>query len=276
MVVRSPLGRCGSLDAIGPSLARAPHTPLVHPCARVGPAGPGMDPEGTGEDGPEGVGGVHGPTVSGWLLVVLCGASGVYCLARMARMTRLSRGRDGHPAREPAEAGSEALMGFGMAAMALPAAVLTPPAWSWAVYAVVFGLTALYGLAAVAWWGGTRRRRDRHGGYGTYGGGSGRFYGHHLHHLVGSLAMVYMAVAMAPAAGAGAQGATGGMAGATATWPPSAAYLCSPASCSCTSPGTRCFLARGWCRCQWRRRRAGAGQDPGRSGPEGPGPGSRS
>ncbi|MEU3074124.1 DUF5134 domain-containing protein [Streptomyces laurentii] len=156
---------------------------------------------------------MHGPTVSGWLLVVLCGASGVYCLARMARMTRLSRGRDGHPAREPAEAGSEALMGFGMAAMALPAAVLTPPAWSWAVYAVVFGLTALYGLAAVAWWGGTRRRRDRHGGYGTYGGGSGRFYGHHLHHLVGSLAMVYMAVAMAPAAGAGAQGGHGGHGG---------------------------------------------------------------
>ncbi|MFE6099286.1 DUF5134 domain-containing protein [Streptomyces laurentii] len=156
---------------------------------------------------------MHGPTVSGWLLVVLCGASGVYCLARMVRMTRLSRERDGHPAREPAGAGSEALMGFGMAAMALPAAVLTPPAWSWAVYAVVFGLAALYGLAAVAWRGGTRRRGRRHGGYGRYGGGSGRFYGHHLHHLVGSLAMVYMAVAMAPAAGAGAQGGHGGHGG---------------------------------------------------------------
>ncbi|MFE0702251.1 DUF5134 domain-containing protein [Streptomyces sp. NPDC058872] len=105
---------------------------------------------------------MHGPALSGWLLVALCAATGAYCLLRM-------RGR----AREERRAaGSEAVMGFGMASMALPAAVLTPPDWSWVVYAAVFGAAALHGLLAV--------RRG----------------GHHLHHLVGSLAMVYMAVAM--------------------------------------------------------------------------------
>lgn len=64
-------------------------------------------------------------------------------------------------------------MGFGMAAMAVPAAVFTPPAWVWPGYAVVFGAAGLRALWAAR---------------------SGR---HHLHHLVGAAAMVYMAVAMA-------------------------------------------------------------------------------
>ncbi|MFF8606655.1 DUF5134 domain-containing protein [Streptomyces sp. NPDC015346] len=128
---------------------------------------------------------MHGPALSAWLLVALCGASGAYCLLR----TRRCAGE------ERRAAGSEAVMGFGMAAMALPAAVLTPPDWSWAVYAAVFGVAALRALLAA--------RRG----------------GHHLHHLVGSLAMVYMAVAMAlPAQGAhgghgvhaAASGVTGG------------------------------------------------------------------
>ncbi|MFF3838600.1 DUF5134 domain-containing protein [Streptomyces sp. NPDC001930] len=122
---------------------------------------------------------MHGPALSGWLMVVLCAVTGVYCLLRM----RASAGE------ERRAAGGEAVMGFGMASMALPAAVLTPPEWSWAVYAAVFGGAALHGLAAV--------RRG----------------GHHLHHLVGSLAMVYMAVSMAaPGAGAHA-GHTAGTAG---------------------------------------------------------------
>ncbi|MEU8540425.1 DUF5134 domain-containing protein [Streptomyces sp. NPDC048717] len=123
---------------------------------------------------------MHGPAAPGWLLVALCGASGAYCLVLMVRT---ARGRSGGPPGERGGAGSEALMGFGMAAMALPAAVLTPPSWSWAVYAVIFGLAALYGLAAAAGRGRARRA-------------------HHLHHLVGSSAMVYMAVAMAAAPGA--------------------------------------------------------------------------
>ncbi|WP_030214045.1 DUF5134 domain-containing protein [Streptomyces bikiniensis] len=113
---------------------------------------------------------MHGPALSGWLLAALCAVTGAYCLLRM----RACAGE------ERRAAGGEAVMGFGMAFMALPAAVLTPPGWSWAVYAAVFGATALHGLVAV-----------RHGG-------------HHPHHLVSSLAMVYMAVAMAAPGTAGA------------------------------------------------------------------------
>ncbi|WP_406151152.1 DUF5134 domain-containing protein [Streptomyces sp. NBC_01012] len=115
---------------------------------------------------------MHGPALSGWLLMVLCGATGAYCLLRTRTGT----------ARERASARAEALMGFGMAAMAVPAALLTLPEWMWVVYAVVFGAAALRAV------------------------GFARAGGHHLHHLVGSLAMVYMAVAMAP----GAAHATGG------------------------------------------------------------------
>ncbi|MFE1271454.1 DUF5134 domain-containing protein [Streptomyces sp. NPDC058758] len=114
---------------------------------------------------------MHGPALSGWLLVALCAASGAYCLLRM----RACAGEERRAAR------AEAVMGFGMAAMALPAAVLSPPSWSWAAYAALFGAVAAGDLLAA--------RRD----------------GHRLHHAVGSLAMVYMALSMAPAAG-GAQG----------------------------------------------------------------------
>ncbi|MEU8528336.1 MULTISPECIES: DUF5134 domain-containing protein [Streptomyces] len=118
---------------------------------------------------------MHGPATAGWLLVTLCAASGAYCLLRMRRGA----------GEERRAAGGEALMGFGMAAMAVPAAVFVPPSWSWAVYAAVFGGAALRAL-----W-------------------SARRGGHHLHHTVGSVAMVYMALAMTlPAQGAhGAHGA---------------------------------------------------------------------
>ncbi|MEU9997281.1 DUF5134 domain-containing protein [Streptomyces sp. NPDC050848] len=102
---------------------------------------------------------MHGPAMTAWLLLTLCGASAVYCLLRARRCV----------GEERRTAAGEAVMGFGMAAMALPATVVTPPAWSWAVYAAVFGAAALHALVSV--------RRG----------------GHHLHHLVGSLAMVYMA-----------------------------------------------------------------------------------
>ncbi|MFJ8750381.1 DUF5134 domain-containing protein [Streptomyces sp. NPDC102441] len=115
---------------------------------------------------------MHGPALSGWLLMALCGATGAYCLLR----TRSGTERERRAAR------AEALMGFGMAAMAVPAALLTLPDWMWVVYAVVFGGAALHAV--------------------VYARGGG----HHLHHLVGSLAMVYMSLAMAP----GAAHATGG------------------------------------------------------------------
>ncbi|MFF0474743.1 DUF5134 domain-containing protein [Streptomyces sp. NPDC004284] len=132
---------------------------------------------------------MHGPAPSGWLLVALCAATGVYCLLRMRACAGAER----------EAAGGEAVMGFGMAFMALPAAVLTPPDWVSPVYAAVFGAAALHGLLAV--------RRG----------------GHHLHHLVGSLAMVYMALSMAAPGAAGAQtghaGHTAGGAGAVAGVP---------------------------------------------------------
>lgn len=106
---------------------------------------------------------MHGPAQAGWLLVALCAATGSYCLLRMR--SRIEEQRRA--------AGGEALMGFGMALMALPAVVLTPPRWAWLGYAAVFGAAALRALWAA--------RRDRH----------------HLHHLVGACAMVHMAVAMA-------------------------------------------------------------------------------
>ncbi|MEE1813881.1 MULTISPECIES: DUF5134 domain-containing protein [unclassified Streptomyces] len=119
---------------------------------------------------------MHGAALTGWLLVALCAATGAYCLLRMRACVGAER----------RAAGGEAVMGFGMALMALPAAALSPPQWSWTLYAAVFGAATLHGLLAL-----------RHGG-------------RHLHHLVGSLAMVYMALAMA------APGAAGAHAGHTA------------------------------------------------------------
>lgn len=112
---------------------------------------------------------MHGPAMSGWLLMALCAMTGAYCLLR-------ARGRTGEERRA---ARAEALMGFGMAAMAVPAAVVAPPAWGWGLCTVLFGVAALRAL----WF-------SRRGG-------------HHLHHLVGSSAMVYMSVVMARSGTAG-------------------------------------------------------------------------
>ncbi|MFD6287818.1 DUF5134 domain-containing protein [Streptomyces sp. NPDC060205] len=120
---------------------------------------------------------MHGPGAgpSGWLLVALCTATGAYCLLRMRSRVEEQR----------RTAGGEALMGFGMAAMAVPAAVLAPPRWAWTVYAAVFGVAALRALWAA------------------------RSSAHHLHHLVGAFAMVYMAAMMAGGAHSGIPVLTG-------------------------------------------------------------------
>ncbi|MFJ1970117.1 DUF5134 domain-containing protein [Streptomyces sp. NPDC087903] len=106
---------------------------------------------------------MHGPASPGWLLVALCAATGAYCLLRM-RSSVVEQRR---------AAGGEALMGFGMAAMAVPATVFTPPSWALPGYVAVFGAAAVHALWAA------------------------RASGHHLHHLVGATAMLYMAVVMA-------------------------------------------------------------------------------
>ncbi|MFG3296686.1 DUF5134 domain-containing protein [Streptomyces sp. NPDC048179] len=118
---------------------------------------------------------MHGPASPGWLLVALCAATGAYCLLRMRSSVEEQR----------RAAGGEALMGFGMAAMAVPATVYTPPAWAWPLYAAVFGAAALRAL-----W-------------------SARSSPHHLHHLMGAAAMVYMAVVMAASPGAHHHGGAG-------------------------------------------------------------------
>ncbi|HEX5566579.1 MAG TPA: DUF5134 domain-containing protein [Streptomyces sp.] len=112
---------------------------------------------------------MHGPELVGWLLVALCGGSGAYCLPLL---------RGGTPGQRRTAAG-EALMGFGMAVMALPASAVEPPPPL--AFAVFFGAAAVRELVLV-----------RHGP------------AHHLHHALGCLAMVYMSLAMAAApAGAG-------------------------------------------------------------------------
>ncbi|MCB5909163.1 DUF5134 domain-containing protein [Streptomyces pinistramenti] len=112
---------------------------------------------------------MHGSSVTGWLLVALCAATGGYCLARM---------RTGSAAQRT-EARGGALMGLGMAVMALPASVLPQPVrLSWG-YAAVFGAAALWAL-----------------------------WHRHLHHAIGSAAMVYMALAMASAMSAPGSGAS--------------------------------------------------------------------
>ncbi|WP_329259865.1 DUF5134 domain-containing protein [Streptomyces pseudovenezuelae] len=124
---------------------------------------------------------MHGPASSGWLLVALCAATGAYCLLRMRSSVEEQR----------RAAGGEALMGFGMAAMAVPAAVFTPPSWAWPLYTAVFGAAAVRALWAA-------RTSTRH-----------------LHHLVGAGAMVYMAVVMAASpghhGGAGVPAVTGAL-----------------------------------------------------------------
>ncbi|MCX5180883.1 DUF5134 domain-containing protein [Streptomyces virginiae] len=113
---------------------------------------------------------MHGSTtslttsVSSWLLVLLCVVSGAYCLRR-------ARGSDGGAA-------GEAVMGFGMALMAVPLGG-HDDGWRAPVLGVVFGGAALHALWLLR-------------------GGS-----HHAHHLVGSLTMVYMALMAGTGSGHG-------------------------------------------------------------------------
>ncbi|MEV6109197.1 DUF5134 domain-containing protein [Streptomyces sp. NPDC051940] len=104
---------------------------------------------------------MHGPPLAGWLLVALCVTVGAYCLHRTAVAAPNQR----------RAAGQDALMGIGMAAMAVPASVFAPRPWTTGVYAVVFAAAAVYAVLPL-----------RHAAL-------------HLHHAVGALAMVYMALA---------------------------------------------------------------------------------
>ncbi|MFD4241430.1 DUF5134 domain-containing protein [Streptomyces sp. NPDC058525] len=103
-------------------------------------------------------------TASAWLLVVLCAVSGAYCL----RQVRRSGGA----------AAGEAVMAFGMALMAVPLG--DRDGWQALVLGAVFCAAALHAVWLLR------------GGV------------HHAHHLVGSLAMAYMALTAAAGHGHGA------------------------------------------------------------------------
>lgn len=105
-------------------------------------------------------------SLSAWLLVVLCAVSGGYCLRRVRRSEPDARGG----------AAGEALMGFGMAVMAVPSGI---GPWGPGILLGVFSGAVLHALWLLR-------------------GGS-----HHAHHLVGSLAMAYMALTMAVGHGHG-------------------------------------------------------------------------
>ncbi|MER7462260.1 DUF5134 domain-containing protein [Streptomyces sp. NPDC097981] len=105
-------------------------------------------------------------SLSAWLLVLLCAVSGAYCLRRVRGSDREARGG----------AAGEALMGFGMAVMALPSGT---GSWGPGILVAVFCGGALHALWLLR------------GGV------------HHAHHLVGSLTMAYMALTMAAGRGHG-------------------------------------------------------------------------
>ncbi|MFI1972381.1 DUF5134 domain-containing protein [Streptomyces cinnamoneus] len=118
---------------------------------------------------------MHGPPLAGWLLMALSAAVGTYCLW----------GTRAGAAGERRAAGGDALMGLGMAVMAVPAPALDIRPWGPAALAVVFGVAALRSLG----------RARRHPGARAPGGEG--VSSPHLHHAVGAFAMVYMSLAMA-------------------------------------------------------------------------------
>jgi hypothetical protein len=101
--------------------------------------------------------------VLGWLLVLLCGGTGLYCAARLCL-------RRSAPRADRAADGTEAVMSLGMAAMAAGVAAPT------GLWVAVYGSAALLSLGAVLLATGHRL--------------------HHAYHCLGHAAMVYMAVAM--------------------------------------------------------------------------------
>uniref|UniRef100_UPI0015EF13D0 DUF5134 domain-containing protein n=1 Tax=Streptomyces albidus (ex Kaewkla and Franco 2022) TaxID=722709 RepID=UPI0015EF13D0 len=117
---------------------------------------------------------MHGSATVGWLLTALCAVTSGACLLR-------ARGAGGMQRRT---AGSEALMGLGMAVMALSGSV--PVAVPSLAFVVPFGAVAVWELTLLRESGRCRRPAV-----------------HHVHHLVGALSMVYMALAMQGASGSG-------------------------------------------------------------------------
>ncbi|HEV7625178.1 MAG TPA: DUF5134 domain-containing protein [Streptomyces sp.] len=119
---------------------------------------------------------MHSSATVGWLLTALCAVTGGACLVR-------ARGAGGMQRRT---ARSEALMGLGMAVMALSGSVpvAVPPLAPMLVFVLLFAAVGAWELALLR-----ESRQERRPAL------------HHVHHLVGALAMVYMTVAAHAPAG---------------------------------------------------------------------------
>ncbi|WP_419993258.1 DUF5134 domain-containing protein [Streptomyces boninensis] len=120
---------------------------------------------------------MHAPPLAGWLLVALSAAVGAYCLLRIRTA----------PAGQRRAARGDALMGLGMAAMAVPASALDTGRWGGYALATVFGAAAVRAVLPL------------------------RHAPGHLHHLIGALAMAYMGLAMAAAGGHAGHGPPAGL-----------------------------------------------------------------
>ncbi|AUY48724.1 DUF5134 domain-containing protein [Streptomyces sp. CB01881] len=120
---------------------------------------------------------MHGPVLVSWLLALLTAAAGGYCLTRLRRSPCTDGPATGRLHAYESDA-AEALMGFGMAVMAVSGSAVPAAVWAW-----VFGAPAVAFLLASA--SGPARRA------------------HRLHHAIGGLAMTYMALAMGSAPGHG-------------------------------------------------------------------------
>ncbi|MEU8919723.1 DUF5134 domain-containing protein [Kitasatospora sp. NPDC048545] len=120
---------------------------------------------------------MHGPILVNWLLALLTAAAGASCLVRLRRSPcAVDAPTDAHRPLARESDAAEALMGLGMAAMAVAGATVPPAVW-----AALFGLPATAFLLAAV-----------HASVGR---------AHRLHHAVGALAMTYMALAMAATSG---------------------------------------------------------------------------
>lgn len=120
---------------------------------------------------------MHGPPLVGWLLVAVTGGTSLFCLLRMR-----GAGRE-----ERRAAGGEALMGLGMAVMAVP----------WAQPSAASGSRSLGPVLLAVFFTAAGLRSALL----VRAPGRGVHRAHHAHHVVGAAAMVYMALAMMPTGG---------------------------------------------------------------------------
>lgn len=133
-----------------------------------------------------------GRPVADWLLVLLCGLTGVACLLRVHRLRPSARAGGLRAA-----AAGEAWMGFAMAAMALPS--FLGGALSHTLFLALCGVAVVWELALLV------RQLARRGS--PYGWRAGA---HRLHHLLAATAMAYMAYGTAASAGEAVTGTVTG------------------------------------------------------------------